>query len=327
MGRQRILIGGLLLGAVALLAVLLLAPRFASERVLSGYVEGEPLYMAVPASGQLVRLEVQRGDQVTAGQTLFAVDPTQTDAQRRQAEAELAAARAMARDAREGQRPAELGVIEAELAAAEARAREAQAEYTRIAPLVERGIYAEARLDDARAARDSARAQVRAVRQRLEAATLGAREQQIAAADERVRQAEAALAGARARLAELSPPAPTDARVEEVFYQAGEWVNANQPVLSLLPADRVRLRFFVPEAQVAAYRVGREVGFACSGCPAGLRARIVYVSPRPEFTPPVIYSREARDRLVFLVEALPLQRGTLVPGQPADVTPLEPAGG
>src|SRR5690606_39732220 len=115
----------------------------------------------------------------------------------------------------------ELGVIEAELRAAEARAREAQAEYARIAPLVARGIYAEARLDDVRAARDSANAQVQAVRRRLEAATLGSREQQIAAADERVRQAEAALAGARARLAELSPPAPTDARVEEVFYQAG----------------------------------------------------------------------------------------------------------
>lgn len=326
MKRQRMLVGGLLLGALALLVVLLLAPRFSGGETLSGYVEGEPLYLAAPVAGRLADISVQRGDQVAAGQALFAIDPTQTAAQRAQAEAELEAARALARDARSGQRPAELGVIEAELRAAQARAREAEAEYARIAPLVARGIYAEARLDDVRAARDSAGAQVQAVRQRLEAATLGAREQQVAAADERVRQAQAALTGAGARLAELSPAAPAAARVEEVFYQRGEWVNANQPVLSLLPADRIRLRFFVPEPAIAAYRVGAEVGFACDGCPPDLRARIVYVSPRPEFTPPVIYSREARDRLVFLVEAIPTGRGALVPGQPIDVTPLEPAG-
>ncbi|MCR5874675.1 hypothetical protein LRS10_11155 [Phenylobacterium sp. J426] len=80
------------------------------------------------------------------------------------------------------------------------------------------------------------------------------------------------------------------------------------------------MRFFVPERELSAYRVGRTVRFACDGCAKGLSARIAYVSPRPEFTPPVIYSREARDRLVYLVEAQPNVR--LNPGQPVDVEPL-----
>ena len=108
-----------------------------------------------------------------------------------------------------------------------------------------------------------------------------------------------------------------------MFFQRGEWVAANQPVLSLLPDDRLKLRFFVPETAIAAYRLGRTVRFSCDGCPAGLTARIAFVSPRPEFTPPVIYSRETRDRLVFLVEALPAAGAPrLVPGQPVDVEPL-----
>ena len=65
------------------------------------------------------------------------------------------------------------------------------------------------------------------------------------------------------------------------------------------------------------------VKFACDGCPSGLTAKVSYISPRPEFTPPVIYSREARDRMVFLVEAVPSAR--LNPGQPVDVQPLERA--
>jgi HlyD family secretion protein len=108
--------------------------------------------------------------------------------------------------------------------------------------------------------------------------------------------------------------------VEDVFFQAGEWAPANQPILSLLPDSRIKLRFFVPERALSAYHVGQTVRFACDGCRMGLTARIAYISPRPEFTPPVIYSREARDRLVYLVEAQPSAR--LNPGQPVDVEPL-----
>jgi len=110
--------------------------------------------------------------------------------------------------------------------------------------------------------------------------------------------------------------------VQDVFYQGGEWVAANQPVVALLADDRVRLRFYVPQAEVALYRPGTRVAFRCDGCAAGLGARINFVSPRAEFTPPVIYSRDTRDRLVFLVEARPDRPADLPPGLPIDVTPL-----
>jgi HlyD family secretion protein len=136
-----------------------------------------------------------------------------------------------------------------------------------------------------------------------------------------VSEAQAGLSGAAARLSDVAPLAPSAARVEDVFFQQGEWAPANQPILSLLPDERIKVRFFVPERSLSAYRVGRTVSFGCDGCAKGLTARIAYVSPRPEFTPPVIYSREARDRLVYLIEARPSAR--LNPGQPVDVEPLK----
>jgi HlyD family secretion protein len=318
--RQRVLVAALALAGLAIVALLVLLPRFSAARTLTGYVEGEPLYLAAPVSGQVERMLVARGQAVAAGQALFVVDPAQLAAQRDQAQAEVAAAEAQASDARKGLRPLELSVYDANIAAAEARARDAEADLRRVEPLVRRGIYAPARLDDARAAAQAARAQLAAARRQRDAATLGAREDQVRAADSRVAQARAALSGASARLQDLSPAAPVAARVEEVFFQAGEWAPANQPVVSLLPDDRIKLRFFVPEQALAAYRPGRTVRFSCDGCAHGLAARIVFVSPRPEFTPPVIYSREARDRLVYLVEAIPSAR--LSPGQPVDVEPL-----
>ncbi len=293
--------------------------------MLSGYVEGEPLYPAAPLPGRLVEIAVKRGDTVHAGQVLFTVDPAQGKARVGQALADLAAAKALAADARKGQRPVELGVFEAQVTAASAQLKEAQQALDRVRPLVEAGALPKAQLDAAIAARDTAHAQLNAAQKSLQAAQLGGRSDQIAAADERVRQAEAAVRGAEALLADQSQTAPAAGRVEEVFFQLGEWTPANQPVLSLIPDDRVRIRFFAPEREVAHYTVGRQVSFGCDGCPAGLTAEIVYVSPRPEFTPPVIYSRESRDRMQFLIEATPIGDAKLTPGLPVDVMPLGPA--
>lgn len=321
--RQRLLVLGLLAAAAALIALLWLYPRLHSSPVLSGYVEGEALYMASPVAGRVDQMLVQRGDRVAAGQKLFVVDPSQLQGARDQASAEVSAAQAQAADARKGQRPVELAVFDANVAAAEAALRDSEATLRRVRPLVDKGFYAKARLDDAQAARDAAAAQAAAARKQRQAAALGAREDQIRAADSRVAQAGAALSAAQARLSDVAPLAPAAARVEDVFFQSGEWAPANQPLLALLPDDRIKLRFFVPQADISAYKVGAVVQFACDGCAAGLTAKVSYISPRPEFTPPVIYSREARDRMVFLVEAAPSAR--LNPGQPVDVQPLERA--
>lgn len=319
---KRLLAPVLLLAGAGLVAAIVLAPRFRPVHTLSGYVEGEPLYYAAPVAGTVKAVNFDRGAEVPAGAILFVVDPEQPRSQRDQAAADLAAAEAQAQDARKGQRPVELAVFEANIAAAEAEAREANAQLRRVETLTRKGVYAQARLDDARAAAGAANAQVAAAKRQRDAAALGAREDQIRAADARVGQARAALAGAQARLGDIAPRAVSAARVEDVFFRPGEWVAANQPVLSLLPDERVRLRFFAPEKSIAAYRIGDTVRFSCDGCRKGLTARITFISPRPEFTPPVIYSRDSRDRLVYLIEARPSVR--LNPGQPVDVEPLEP---
>ena len=124
------------------------------------------------------------------------------------------------------------------------------------------------------------------------------------------------------------PVAPEDAQVENTFFNVGEWVPAGTPVVSLLPASRVKLRFFVPEEDVSKARMGRPVSFTCDGCPADLRANIIYVSPRAEFTPPVIYSQSARTKLVFMIEARPEvpAQVALAPGLPVSVAPFIEAG-
>ena len=96
---------------------------------------------------------------------------------------------------------------------------------------------------------------------------------------------------------------------------------AGSPVVSLLPPGNVKLRFFVPETVVGKLSLGHAVEARCDGCAAAIAAKISYISPQPEFTPPVIYSNESRSKLVFLVEAEPRAQDAarLHPGQPLDI--------
>ncbi len=139
-----------------------------------------------------------------------------------------------------------------------------------------------------------------------------------AAADARGAVSDVALSAWRE--GEKRREAPVDALVFAVMHRPGDWVNAGAPVVALLPPDALKLRFFVPEPALARAAVGSEVALSCDGCAPNLRARIRWVSPQAEYTPPVIYSNASRSKLVFAVEATPLDgAAALKPGQPVDV--------
>jgi HlyD family secretion protein len=115
--------------------------------------------------------------------------------------------------------------------------------------------------------------------------------------------------------------APAAGEIAETYYRPGEWVPAGSPVASLLPDARRRLRFFVPETVVASVKPGDAVEASCDGCSTPIRAKVDFVAPQAEYTPPVIYSRGSREKLVFRVDAVPTpdQAARLRPGLPVDV--------
>lgn len=289
----------------------------------SGYAEGDPVYVAAPVAGQLLDLQVQRGDTVAAGAPLFSIDVTPMRAARAEADARLAAARAEQADAAKGRRPDEIAMSRAQLAQARAQSALAETDLARQQQLIGQGFISAARLDDARAAAAQARQRVRELESSLRVAELPARSDQQAAARANAEAASAALEQQQWREAQTRQRAPAAGLVDDTFYRVGEYVNAGQPVVALLPPSQRKARFYVPEPELASLRPGQAVLLSCDGCGAPIAARISYISPQPEYTPPVIYSNSQRARLVFLVEARPdpAQATRLHPGQPLEVRP------
>jgi HlyD family secretion protein len=236
-----------------------------------------------------------------------------------EAEAALARAESTLANLQEGKRPEEIRALEAALASARAQEAEAGRARDRLVALAERGAATEAQRDDAATAAEVASAKRAEAEALLAVARLPARAQEIAAARAGVAGAEAARDLARWQLDQRALAAPSAGVVEDVLRSPGEIAGPSAPVLSFLPEGAVKLRLYVPEAAIAGLAPGDDLAVNCDGCAAGLRARISYIAAGPEFTPPVIYSLENRQKLVYLVEAAPLGKTTLKPGQIVDV--------
>lgn len=299
----------------------------AHERALQGYVEGEYVRIAAPFAGQLQRLGVQRGGTVAAGAPVFALESENEAAVRRQAEQQLQAAQARLDNLKTGKRPSEVETVTEQLREAVAARDLAQANLKRVQELHASGFVSAAALDDARTQLDRAQAAVQSLQAAVATTKLPARTDEIRAADADARAAREALAQADWRLAQRGIPAPVAGLVHDTYYVVGDWVPAGSPVAAVLPPGNVRVRFFVPETALGGVKPGQSVTVTCDGCAAPVPAQVVFVSDRAEFTPPVLYTREQRTKLVYRVEAkpAPADAAKLHPGQPVDIT-LAPSG-
>lgn len=299
----------------------------APKPVAVGYVEGEYVHLAPLEVARIETLGVRRGEAVKAGQVIATVEATDATLAVKEAEARLAQAKAQLENLRRPRRPEEIAAIEANLTAAQAQAEDARRTLARRQDLAARGIASKADLDATRTAADVAQARIGEIRANLATAKLGAREDEIHAAERQVDQAQAGLEVARWRLERRSVRAQADGRIHDLIRLAGEVAGPSAPIVSMLPEGAFKLKVYLPEKTLSRARVGRDLKVQCDGCPPGLLARISYIAPEPEFTPPVIYSLETRQKLVYLIEARPMGEGLarLQPGQIVDVTFAEAA--
>lgn len=266
---------------VIALAALAAACGKHADDSLQGYAEADYIYLASQESGVVAELFVREGDRVDAGAPVFRLEPDRLGLAAQSA----AASRAALADAVE---------------AAQANAVLARTNYGRSLELYERGFMPRARLDSDRAARDAANARLEQARRELAGA-----------------QAESGLA--RERLSDLQGAAPAAGAIERIFHRPGEVAAAGDPIASLLTPDNMKVRFFAPEAYLSRLRMGAQVNVSCDGCASNITARISFIATEPQFTPPVIYSLERRDKLVYLVEARLDQPGAVRPGMPVTI--------
>src|SRR5262245_8951246 len=313
----------LLAGLVAVLIALVLMTFPANQNAdFPGYMEADLVLVGSEQGGRVATLSVEEGNHVKKGDPIFTLESSEQEASVAAAKARVDEAEAKLADAKaQLQRPDEIQVLQASLEQAQAMLQQANNNLDRARTLFGKGWITKAQLDDAVAQHDRNQAAVAEAERRINAAKLPGRSDMIDAAKANAEAAHHALDEAEKNLGKRQVFAQADGTVEEVYFRPGEVVNAGQAVIALLPPRNLKVRFFVAEPDRARLAVDQTVKLDCDGCPADLVAKINFISREAEFTPPVIYSREQRQKLVYLIEARPEGPATkLTAGQPVTVT-------
>jgi HlyD family secretion protein len=286
---------------------------------MQGWVEADFVFVGPDEVGRVQTLNVREGDTVAADAPLFSVDADLQEADVNNAKAQVAEARArLKRLEAAQQRKEEIAVLEAQEKRAEAMLALSTAELERQQSLSAKGVAAQAQLDTAKANFNRDKAALEEVRQQITVARLAAREEDIAASRQTLAAAEARRNSAETRLARRKLASPVDGVVQQIYYRPGEMVPAGRPVVAILPPGNIKIRFFVAEAMLAKVAYGDSVEVTCDGCKP-VSAKVSFMARAAEYTPPVIYSLEERNKLVFMVEARTDTPDGLRVGQPVSV--------
>lgn len=89
----------------------------------------------------------------------------------------------------------------------------------------------------------------------------------------------------------------------DTYYTPREFVQAGQPVLSLITKKHIKVIFYAPEAELSHITLNQKIKISSDGTSPLATGHISYISNIAQYTPPIIYSREERQDLVFRVEA------------------------
>ncbi len=307
---------------VLLLVSLLAGCSGQDQTTYLGYIDGSYIYLSSSVGGTLIHRLVRRGDQVKKDQKLYLLDPNPQQSEIEQAQAQLDQSRQNLENLIRGQRDTVINEIIAQQRQAKAEFVLAEQNLKRYKKLYQQAAVGKAELDSRIATYDSAQQKVKQLDANLAEAKLGARKYLILAQKAEVDAQLAKLKQYQWELSQKTMYAPKSGLVFDTYYNSGEYVPAGQAVLSLLPAQNIRLQFFVPEKVLSQIKIGQSIHFTCDSCKIKGSATIYYISPQAQYTPPVIYSRDTREKLVYRIEAdmQPQEAIKFHVGQPIEVS-------
>lgn len=288
----------------------------------NGYVEDDYYYASAATAGTIQSIAVAEGQLVKKGDVLFVLDQSQQQAQYDAAKARADAAQATLQNLQTGSRQEEIAVTQAQLQKAQADLSLAQQNQARTQDLFDRGLTPVALLDQANSTVKAAQAAVDQLQAQLKVQQLPARDAQVIGAEASLAAAKADADTAKAALDLRTVTAPEDGRIERLFFKAGEVAGAGIPVASISGADAMKVLFYVNETDRQQFALSQQISVTCDGCATGLTATINRFDSDPQFTPPIIYSRDERNRLVFQTEAVMDQQAGILPGQPVSIGKL-----
>ena len=270
--------------------------------ILYGNVDIRQVHLAFHASGRVLRILVEEGDQVKAGQLVAELDPVRYQANLARSQAEVAAQKQVLERLLAGSRPQEIAEARARLAAARADLRDVRHLYQRNKELYKRKAIPAQTYDSLKAKFLAAQASVEQAQQALSLAIEGPRQQDIASARAQLAALEAAERLAQRELTDTKLLAPGDGVIQQRILQPGDMASPSVPAFTVALNNPVWVRAYVSETELGKVAPGMSANIFSDSFPGKpYKGWVGFISPTAEFTPKTVETQDLRTKLVYRV--------------------------
>ncbi len=250
---------------------------------LQGYIDADYTFISSNFSGNLIKLNVARGNVINKGDLLFELDAQPEESLLNKAKAGVAQAMA------------------------QIQTQKTQLEYQKVLlqrykKLIGSGGISQEELDTTQNNYNNAKIS-------------------LIAQEASMRASMAELTKAEWMRSNKMIYSPVSGYVYDTYFTIGELVPETRPILSLVTPEKLKVVFYIFEPLFATLQLKQTIYLSYDGYNKKIPATISYISSKSEYTPPYIFSENTRAKFVYRIEAKPIRTALLHlhPGQPVSV--------
>ncbi len=287
---------------------------------VNGNIEATEVDLSFRIGGQIKTLPLEEGDTVKAGQEVSTLDTDTLVSQQGAAKSEIETARAQLDELEAGTRQEEIDAARAAAKGAESRLVNAKAEYDRYAPLFQQKAISASVFDQRETTLKVASEDYNNAREKLVELERGPREQQIRAAKHRFERAQWDLKRIELDIEHSRLQTPVTGVVMVKSNEEGEVVMPGATVATVAKMDEVWLKGYVSEKDLGRVKLGQKAETTTDSYPDKIyKGRVTFISPKAEFTPKNVQTKEERIKLVYRIKVtIPNLQQELKIGMPAE---------
>ncbi len=309
----------LLLLILMFMAVLGYGLLMQKKQHFSGYTDTLYVYLSSPTFGYVNQKLVNRGQPFKKGELLLSLDLEPELSQLNGAKALVSQAEKMLLDLKRPRRRPERAAIQNQIRQVQASIDRVTLFYNRILKLSQKQFVAQDTIDTNRKMIEELRFQKKALEENLKLAKLGARSAQIMAQRKAVTAAQAKIHEFNWYISHKQLIAPADGYVFDVFYNLGDFVPAQKPIMSVVLPENNYVEFFVSAKDMHYLSLNQTITYQYFNDKTRYPASIFYISQTVEYMPPILFTQKYQEELVFRIRAKPLADQRFILGQPIDV--------
>lgn len=303
-----------------LISVIFLQSCSDQKKHYQGYISGTNTYISSEFSGKLKKILVKKGDKVKKGELLYVLDNKPEIFNLHENNASIDENVAQLNNLKKPKRIQNIEIVKAKITEVQAQINLAQLREVRNQTLFDRKVLAKDSLDFSHEHLNELLAKKKQLESQLELYLLGARPDIILAKQFSIKSLKYKLEKSAWSLSTKVAYSPGDGVVYDTYFNEDEIVLKAKPVLAVLLPENIYLEFFVPYKDIKNLFVGAEIQYSLMGDEENLKvAKISYISPEAEYIPPLVYSRDNSDKIVFKIRAIPVLKQNLTLGIPITI--------